>query len=143
MREQCPSRGAVSLQFWVRQHEARRGKIQANNNSYKTSRMKNNATGRFNANSLPVLTVCLVTNSVTRGLVTRIGALRWDKGPGAGLLEHPKEPGAPSEGSSPGAWRHSVSLCLLFREPWLFISSKMRWQIEFIHEHGGSLGFPL
>lgn len=63
--------------------------------------------------------LCLVTSSVTLGLVTRIGALRWDKGAGAGLLEHSKEPGAPSEGSSPGAWRHSVRLCLLFREPWL------------------------
>lgn len=118
MRERCPSRGAVSLQLWIRQHEARRGKIQANNNN-NGSRMKNNAIGRFNANSLPVLTVCLVTNSVTPGLVARTGALRWDKGPGAGFLERSKEPDAPSEGSSPSAWRHSVRLCLLFREPWL------------------------
>lgn len=78
---------------------------------------------------------------------TGFGHQDWDsemgRGPGAGLFEPRKEAGAPSEGSSPGAWRQSARLCLLFREPWLFISSKMRWQIEFIHEHGGSLGFPL
>lgn len=52
--------------------------------------MKNNATGRFNANSLPVLTVCLVTNSVTLGLVTRTGTLRWEGDLELGCLSPPR-----------------------------------------------------
>lgn len=72
---------------------------------------------------------------VTWGLVT--SAVRWGQ-----VLGSFPQPDAQSwtglraaEGRLPG-----FASCL---ERFDFYKFKMRWQIEFVHEHGGSLGFPL